>query len=68
MNVEQQIENLRHKIMSEAVQRINLDEYIQTGEGGTALTYTKKDDRSLAKLYKSSSRLTGPKPSFWPPA
>ena len=38
--------------MSEAVQTINLDDYIQTGEGGTALTYTRKDGLSLAKLYK----------------
>ena len=27
--------------MSEAVQTINLNDYIQTGEGGTALTYTR---------------------------
>ena len=38
--------------MSEEIQRINLDDYIQTGEGGTALTYTRKDGLSLAKLYK----------------
>ena len=38
--------------MSEEIQRINLDDYIQTGEGGTALTYTKKDGLSFAKLYK----------------
>ena len=38
--------------MSEETQRINLDDYIQSGEGGTALTYTKKDGLSLAKLYK----------------
>lgn len=37
--------------MNENVQIINLDDYIQTGEGGTALTYTRKDGRSLAKLY-----------------
>lgn len=36
--------------MSE-VQRINLDDYIQTGEGGTALAYTHKNGHSLAKLY-----------------
>lgn len=34
--------------MNENVQIINLDDYIQTGEGGTALTYTRKDGRSLA--------------------
>ena len=37
--------------MNEAVERINLDEYIQTGQGGTALTYTKNDGKTLAKLY-----------------
>ena len=34
------------------VQRIDLNDYIQTGEGGTSLTYTHKDGHSLAKLYK----------------
>ena len=33
------------------IERINLDDYIQTGEGGTALTYTSKDSKTLAKLY-----------------
>ena len=33
------------------IQKINLDDYIQTGEGGTALTYTNKDGKTLAKLY-----------------
>lgn len=37
--------------MNEAAERINLDDYIQTGEGGTALTYTSKDGKTLAKLY-----------------
>ena len=37
--------------MNEEIQQINLDDYIQTGEGGTALTYTHKDGLSLAKLY-----------------
>lgn len=31
---------------------INLDEYIQTGEGGTAISYTHKNKNTLAKLYK----------------
>ena len=39
-------------MMSEEIQRINLNDYIQTGDGGTALTYTRKDGLSLAKLYK----------------
>jgi uncharacterized protein (TIGR02172 family) len=39
-------------MMSKEIQRINLNDYIQSGEGGTALTYTKKDGLSLAKLYK----------------
>lgn len=38
-------------LMNEEIQRINLDDYVQTGEGGTALTYTHKDGLSLAKLY-----------------
>lgn len=33
------------------VERINLDDYTQTGEGGTSLTYTCKDGKTLAKLY-----------------
>lgn len=32
-------------------QQINLDEYTRSGEGGTAVTYTRKDGNSLAKLY-----------------
>jgi len=34
------------------VQRINLNDYVQTGEGGTAVAYTHKDGKTLAKLYK----------------
>ena len=30
---------------------IDLNDYIQTGEGGTAQAYTRKDGKSLAKLY-----------------
>ena len=30
---------------------INLEDYIQTGEGGTALTYNHKDGKTLAKLF-----------------
>lgn len=37
--------------MNEEIQTINLNDYIQTGEGGTALTYTHKNGQSLAKLY-----------------
>jgi uncharacterized protein (TIGR02172 family) len=33
------------------IEKINLDDYIQTGEGGTALSYTSKDGKTLAKLY-----------------
>ena len=36
------------------VQRINLDDYVQTGEGGTSLTYNHKDGKTLAKLFMSS--------------
>ena len=35
-------------------ERINLDDYIQTGEGGTALTYNHKDGKTLAKLFMPS--------------
>jgi len=31
---------------------INLEDYIQTGEGGTAVSYTHKSKNTLAKLYK----------------
>ena len=37
--------------MTDEVQRINLDDYIQTGEGGTALTYNHKNGKTLAKLF-----------------
>lgn len=30
---------------------INLDDYIRSGEGGTAVSYTHKDGKTLAKLY-----------------
>ena len=50
--------------MSEAVQTINLDDYIQTGEGGTALTYTRKDGLSLAKLYQSNFEADRAKAEF----
>lgn len=30
---------------------ISLDDYVQSGEGGTSLTYNKKDGTSLAKLF-----------------
>ena len=51
-------------MMSEAVQTINLDDYIQTGEGGTALTYTRKDGLSLAKLYQSNFEADRAKAEF----
>ncbi|MBO4842787.1 MAG: TIGR02172 family protein [Bacteroidales bacterium] len=34
-------------------EKINLEDYIQTGEGGTAQAYTRKDGKTLAKLYNS---------------
>lgn len=40
--------------MTEEMQRINLDDYSQTGEGGTALTYNHKDGKTLAKLFMPS--------------
>ena len=33
------------------VQKINLEDYVQTGEGGTAITYTHKVRNTVAKLY-----------------
>lgn len=38
-------------MINEEVQSINLNDYIQTGEGGTALAYTHKNGCSLLKLY-----------------
>ena len=35
----------------EKYEAINLDEYIQSGEGGTALSYSHKDGKTLAKLF-----------------
>ena len=37
--------------MNEEIERINLDDYIQTGEGGTAITYNNKNGKTLAKLF-----------------
>ena len=36
------------------VQKINLEDYFQTGEGGTALTYNHKNGKTLAKLFMPS--------------
>lgn len=36
------------------MERINLDDYVQTGEGGTALTYNHKNGGTLAKLFLAS--------------
>ena len=36
------------------MERISLDDYIQTGEGGTALTYNHKNGKTLAKLFMPS--------------
>ena len=35
----------------ETYKRIDLNDYVQTGEGGTALTYNHKDGKTLAKLF-----------------
>ena len=37
--------------MNTDYQRINLEDYVQSGEGGQALTYTRKDGSALAKLF-----------------
>lgn len=33
-------------------QQINLDDYLQSGEGGQALTYTRKDGSTMAKMFQ----------------
>ena len=38
----------------EAYKQIDLNDYVQTGEGGTALTYNHKDGKTLAKLFLAS--------------
>ena len=35
----------------DAYQEIELDDYVRSGEGGTAVSYTHKTRNSLAKLY-----------------
>ena len=40
--------------MKEEIQRIDLNDYVQTSEGGTALTYHHKDGKTLAKLFMST--------------
>jgi len=37
----------------EQYERINLEDYTRSGEGGTAVSYTHKDGKSLAKLYNA---------------
>lgn len=37
--------------MMDAYQEIELDDYVRSGEGGTAVSYTHKTRNSLAKLY-----------------
>ena len=37
--------------MSEEVEKINLDDYVATGEGATAVSYTHKTRDTIAKLY-----------------
>ena len=38
----------------EMYKQIDLNDYVQTGEGGTALTYNHKDGKTLAKLFMPS--------------
>ena len=40
--------------MTNQYQPINLEDYVQSGEGGQALTYTRKDGSALAKLFLPS--------------
>ena len=37
--------------MNEEAQRIDLNDYVQTGEGGTSLTYAHKTRPTMAKLF-----------------
>lgn len=46
-------------------QKIDLDDYVQTGEGGTALAYTHKSGKSLAKLYNPGFDIGKIKEEFW---
>lgn len=46
------------------MERINLDDYIQTGEGGTAVAYTHKDGKTLAKLYNTGFEADKAKTEF----
>ena len=45
-------QTLKTRVMQHC-ESINLDEYRQSGEGGTAITYKHNSRNSLAKLYKS---------------
>ena len=46
-------------------QKIDLNDYIQTGEGGTALAYTNRNGKSLAKLYNPDFDANTIKNEFW---
>jgi uncharacterized protein (TIGR02172 family) len=46
-------------------QKIDLNDYIQTGEGGTALAYTHRNGKSLAKLYNPDFDADTMKNEFW---
>jgi uncharacterized protein (TIGR02172 family) len=46
-------------------QKIDLGDYVQTGEGGTALAYTHKSGKSLAKLYNPGFDIGKIKEEFW---
>ena len=46
--------------MKEEMQRIDLNDYVQTGEGGTALTYNHKDGKRMMKLYAEYMPISEP--------
>ena len=48
------------------VERINLDDYTQTGEGGTSLTYTSKDGKKLPYMFYVATRKTLPEEMLKP--
>ncbi|MBP5246804.1 MAG: TIGR02172 family protein [Fibrobacter sp.] len=50
--------------MMNEFEKINLDDYVQTGEGGTSTSYTHKTRNSVAKLYKPGTEADRAKEDF----
>ena len=49
-------------------QKIELSDYVRTGEGGTAVSYTHKTRNALAKLYNPGFEAERPGPNSSRPA